>query len=287
MGPTRPSSATSTSGRGWTASRSPRWRAPAQSSLAALEQYRKKYVFLAPDDYDVSYVDIVLPDGASLTLDAQPFGVSPQALASGFGIARVKLGPGTNGTHVLESSEPVGIQVMGYGLQTSYQYPGGSNLMLIAPPPPAILHLRAVEVSEQTPAVPELGPEAGFPAEVSVTQRQQEVLVRLADEEGAVAERRARPGTSAIQEAIVACVGELVDPSAPQARLLLVDIREGSGSEVVTVVLELGAGEHSAGAAVVATGREYAVALAAWRRRESWRRESWRRESWRRESWRR
>ncbi len=44
---------------------------PAQSQLTAVEQFRKKYVFLAPDDYDVSYVDIVLPDGASLVLDGQ------------------------------------------------------------------------------------------------------------------------------------------------------------------------------------------------------------------------
>jgi hypothetical protein len=29
----------------------------------------------------------------------------------------------------------VGIQVLGYGLYTSYQYPGGLNLEIIAPPP--------------------------------------------------------------------------------------------------------------------------------------------------------
>lgn len=111
---------------------------PAQSLLTAVEQYRKKYVFLAPDDYDVSYVDVVLQNGTSLTLDGAPVSVTAQAMSNGYGIARIKLGPGQNGTHVLESSEPVGIQVMGYGLQTSYQYPGGSNLMLIAPPPPQI-----------------------------------------------------------------------------------------------------------------------------------------------------
>jgi hypothetical protein len=32
----------------------------------------------------------------------------------------------------------VGIQVVGYGSYTSYQYPGGLNLTLIAPPPPPI-----------------------------------------------------------------------------------------------------------------------------------------------------
>lgn len=111
---------------------------PAQSFLTAVEQYRKKYVFLAPDDYEESWVDITLPDGAKLSLDGQPLVVSPTPIANGFQVARVKLGAGEGGAHVLESDVPVGIQVMGYGLQTSYQYPGGSNLMLIAPPPPAI-----------------------------------------------------------------------------------------------------------------------------------------------------
>ncbi|MFO0565645.1 MAG: IgGFc-binding protein [Polyangiaceae bacterium] len=111
---------------------------PSQSHFTAVEQFRKKYVFLAPHDYDESYVDIVLPAGASLNLDGNALAPSTETLSNGYSLARVKLGPGENGTHVLESSEPVGIQVVGYGLQTSYQYPGGSNLLLIAPPPPPI-----------------------------------------------------------------------------------------------------------------------------------------------------
>lgn len=34
--------------------------------------------------------------------------------------------------HVLEGSAPIGIQVMGYGDNTSYQYPGGLNLSAIS-----------------------------------------------------------------------------------------------------------------------------------------------------------
>ena len=43
--------------------------------------------------------------------------------------------PGQQGAHQLTSDKPVGIQVMGYGQYTSYQYPGGSDLIAIAPPP--------------------------------------------------------------------------------------------------------------------------------------------------------
>ena len=111
---------------------------PAQSLATAVEQYRTKYIFLAPDDYDVSYVDIVMPDGASVTIDGSAISATPTPISSGFGVARVKLGPGSGGAHVLESQKPVGIQVIGYGSFTSYQYPGGLNLATIAPPPPPI-----------------------------------------------------------------------------------------------------------------------------------------------------
>jgi hypothetical protein len=109
---------------------------PAQSNAIATEQYRIKYVFLAPSDYDVSYVDIVQPMTASVVLDGTPIAQQPTAISSNYGINRIKLGAGNNGAHVLTSSEAVGIQVVGYGSATSYQYPGGLNLKTIAPPPP-------------------------------------------------------------------------------------------------------------------------------------------------------
>ncbi|WP_437926608.1 IgGFc-binding protein [Sorangium sp. So ce291] len=111
---------------------------PSQSHATAVEQYRTKYVFLAPSDYDESYVDIIQPLDASVTLDGAAVDVAPAQIGngSGFGVARVRLGPGNNGAHVLTASAPVGIQVMGYGSYTSYQYPGGLNLVAIAPPPP-------------------------------------------------------------------------------------------------------------------------------------------------------
>jgi hypothetical protein len=113
---------------------------PAQSLAFAVEQYRTKYVFLAPDDYSVSYADIVMPIDASVTVDGNAVTPGTSALAAdGYAVARVKLGAGAaNGAHVLNSDKPVGLQVVGYGNYTSYQYPGGLNLKGIAPPPPPI-----------------------------------------------------------------------------------------------------------------------------------------------------
>ncbi len=111
---------------------------PSQSTVASVEQYRKKYVFLAPSDYDVSFVDIVVPDGATLILDGSEITPQRTPLAAGWAVARVQLGAGVDGAHLLQATEPIGIQVSGYGFATSYQYPGGLDLKGIAPPPPVI-----------------------------------------------------------------------------------------------------------------------------------------------------
>ncbi len=108
---------------------------PSMSFATAIEQYRKRYIFLAPDDYDTSYVDIIHESGTTLTLDGTtpPAGIAIGA--TGYSVSRARLGAGKAGAHELTASKPVGLQVMGYGSYTSYQYPGGLNLKSIAPPP--------------------------------------------------------------------------------------------------------------------------------------------------------
>ena len=110
---------------------------PAQSIATAVEQYRTKYVFLAPADYTQNFADVLMPKTATLTLDGVNVAATPVPIGSSqYGVARIPLGLGNGGAHVLLSTEPVGLQVLGYGLNTSYQYPGGLNLKEIAPPPP-------------------------------------------------------------------------------------------------------------------------------------------------------
>ncbi len=112
---------------------------PSQSLVTSVEQYRTRYVFLAPDDYDSSYLDVVGPMGAELELDGAKVAVAEEPIAcSGFGVRRIRLGPGRGGAHRLDATRPVAIQVIGYGAYTSYQYPGGLNLVAIAPPPPPV-----------------------------------------------------------------------------------------------------------------------------------------------------
>lgn len=116
---------------------SPQQGDPSQSLTVATEQYRTNYVFLAPSDYTTNYVDIVSPPGNTVTLDGAAVTVAPKTVTPGWVVYRVKLGAGSAGAHTLKAAQPVGIQVMGYGDYTSYQYPGGLNLKgITAPPPP-------------------------------------------------------------------------------------------------------------------------------------------------------
>jgi hypothetical protein len=108
---------------------------PSASLATAVEQHRTKYVFLAPPDYDTSFVDVVAPTGTDIVLDGSKITKAPSAVTKGFGVFRIELGAGNDGAHVLDATKPVGIQVLGYGAYTSYQYPGGLDLKAIAPPP--------------------------------------------------------------------------------------------------------------------------------------------------------
>jgi hypothetical protein len=105
------------------------------SFMVALQQFRKKYVFLAPTDYEVSFADVFVPSGAHVTLDGAALTGASSPIGAGWSVVRQPLAAGKNGAHVLESDAPAGLQIMGFGHATSYYTPGGLNLNHIAPPP--------------------------------------------------------------------------------------------------------------------------------------------------------
>lgn len=109
---------------------------PSLTTEVTPEQYRKQYTFLAPLTYLQNYADIIIPDGATVKLDGQPLKSTPQPIAgSKWSLVRETLGEGTNGSHRLEATEKVGLQVMGFGSATSYSYPGGLDLKPISQAP--------------------------------------------------------------------------------------------------------------------------------------------------------
>jgi hypothetical protein len=112
---------------------------PSMSPMVTTEQFRKSYVFLAPTDYAESFADVVLPRGATLRLDEAPVYSTPLRVNDSWSVVRLELtNSGKDGAHVLAGTQPFGVQVIGYGAYTSYQYPAGLDLVPIAPPPPLI-----------------------------------------------------------------------------------------------------------------------------------------------------
>ena len=109
---------------------------PDQTTFASIEQFRTSYLFLSPDDYDVSYAVIAGPADANPKLDGKSL-AGYTDIGGGIGVWRATLSGGQSGAHTLTADKPVGLPAMGYGSYTSYTYPGGLNLKIIAPPPPA------------------------------------------------------------------------------------------------------------------------------------------------------
>jgi hypothetical protein len=99
---------------------------PSMSIGIPSEQYRSTYTFLAPETYTNNFVNIVLPQGASVMLDGAPVSGSFTPIgSSGYGVLRKTI---AGGAHSMSSDTHFGIVVYGYGAYTSYMYPGGLNL---------------------------------------------------------------------------------------------------------------------------------------------------------------
>jgi hypothetical protein len=109
---------------------------PSMSFAVAVQQYRSKYIFLAPSDYTVSYADVIVTAGTSLVLDGAPVTLAPEGIDGTYSVVRVPLDAGsTGGAHLLTANNAFGVQVLGYAPYTSYQYPAGLDLKQIAPVP--------------------------------------------------------------------------------------------------------------------------------------------------------
>jgi hypothetical protein len=114
---------------------------PSMTIEVTPEQFRNSYTFLAPTDYVKNFADVLVPDGASVTLDGQTVSSTPTAIgASGWGYLRLPLGAGNGGVHKISTDQgkTLGLQIAGFGNATSYSTPGGLNLKLISNPPPIV-----------------------------------------------------------------------------------------------------------------------------------------------------
>lgn len=104
---------------------------PSMTVAVPIDQFRSDYLFHAPTNYQTNYVDIVAPVAAVITLDGAPIPPIVAIGTSGWGLARINPlsnGPAGDGNHRILGNVGFGIQVYGYGMDTSYWYPGGLDL---------------------------------------------------------------------------------------------------------------------------------------------------------------
>jgi hypothetical protein len=104
---------------------------PSMTLAVPIDQFRSDYLFHAPINYTTNYVDITAPLGAMITLDGAAIPPLVPIGSSGWGLARVislGAGPAGDGNHRIVGNVGFGIGVYGYGMDTSYWYPGGLDL---------------------------------------------------------------------------------------------------------------------------------------------------------------
>ncbi len=110
---------------------------PSECPAVPLQQYRSTYTFLAPQTYSENWIDVLTPQGNTVTLDGVdiPGTAFTQVGGQPFLTGHVQLSNATQG-HEIHGVFPFGLLVYGYGSRTSYMYPGGLDLHIVSIPPP-------------------------------------------------------------------------------------------------------------------------------------------------------
>ncbi len=101
---------------------------PSMLLAVATEQYRKDYLFQAPNSWEANYVDIILKSGTTVNVDGKAVAGFVKIAGTEYSLAHVLLSKDGTGTHTLSASDRVGISV--YGIQDfgSYWVVGGLDL---------------------------------------------------------------------------------------------------------------------------------------------------------------
>jgi hypothetical protein len=101
---------------------------PTLIMLPPTKQFRKDYVFLSPNKYAEDYVNVIAPEGASVTLDGTLVAAGSFAAIPGstWKVARLAVG---DGVHKVVANQPISVIAYGYDQDVSYGYAAGLNLV--------------------------------------------------------------------------------------------------------------------------------------------------------------
>ena len=101
---------------------------PSMLLAVATEQYRKDYLFQAPNSWEANFVDIILKSGTKVTVDGKAIAGFIKIDGTEYSLAHVPLAKDGTGAHTLTASDRVGISVYGIQDYGSYWLVGGLDL---------------------------------------------------------------------------------------------------------------------------------------------------------------
>ena len=101
---------------------------PSQTVVVPVSRYLRHYVFAVPQGFARNRVDVVASTGSEVFFNNElvPLQEFEAVGASGLSVARLKAAAGARVE--LRCEQPMGVQMYGFGLQTSYVVPGGIDL---------------------------------------------------------------------------------------------------------------------------------------------------------------
>lgn len=99
---------------------------------------------------------------------------------------------------------------------------------------------------------------------VAVEEERRRVVVTVRDDRGRSATTIGRPGRMALRDAIASAVFELIGEGGAPPSVVAIHRGTEGGRQLITVVVDRGAGDLSVGSAFVAVGWEYAFGRAVW-----------------------
>jgi hypothetical protein len=108
---------------------------PSMGVVVPVSQFRTSHMFVAPLTFPSSWITIVAPEGASVTVDAGAIDPMSFTTVPGTSYAVARLQVGIVNAHRVDAAVPIGVSAYAYASGTSYLFPVGMGLD--GAPPPA------------------------------------------------------------------------------------------------------------------------------------------------------